>query len=98
MVDRTPAEVPMQGGSALTLLLFGTFAAVVTAAVVTWWRVGGMPTLFRRAALGLAAGLGTILVAMLAVPLHQAAGRPGLHAMAAVAAVLAVILLRPRAA
>jgi hypothetical protein len=88
----------MQGGSALTLLLFGTFAAVVTAAVVTWWRVGGMPTLFRRAALGLAAGLGTILVAMLAVPLHQAAGRPGLHAMAAVAAVLAVILLRPRAA
>jgi hypothetical protein len=99
MVERLPAaDVPAMSGNALTLLIFGVFFGVVAAAAVAFWGVGAMPTLFRRAALALAAGLGTVLVAMVAVPLHHVAGRTGLHALAAVAAVASLALLATRRA
>jgi hypothetical protein len=54
-------------------------------------------SLFRRAAMAMAAGLGTILAAMLAAPLHELAGRTGLLVLTALAlpAALWLLLRRP---
>ena len=94
--DVPAADLPMLAGPALPLLLWGTFGAIVVASAVTWLRTDPTQTPLRRAAMAMAAGLGTILAAMVAAPLHQAAGRTGLLALAVVTLPLAFWLLLPR--
>jgi len=95
--DAPAADLPTITGPALPLLLWGTFAAICLASLASWLHSDRRQSPLRRAAMAMAAGLGTILAAMLAAPLHQLAGRTGLLALAAVAlpASLWLMLRRP---
>ncbi|MFL5519710.1 MAG: hypothetical protein ACJ8B6_02155 [Gemmatimonadales bacterium] len=95
--DAPASDQPMLAGPALPLLLWGTFGAICLACLVTWLRSDPRQTPFRRAALAMAAGLGTVLAAMLAAPLHELAGRIGLLVLTALAlpAALWLLLRRP---
>ncbi|MCU0620017.1 MAG: hypothetical protein MUC69_00785 [Gemmatimonadales bacterium] len=95
MLAEAPAsDAPVLAGPAFPLLLWGTFGAVALAAAATAWRLGPLHSPYRRLALGMAAGLGTILAALLAAPLHEVAGRAGLYALAAAALPAALLALR----
>lgn len=95
--DAPASDQPTLAGPALPLLLWGTFGAICLACLVTWLRSDPRQTPFRRAAMAMAAGLGTILAAMLAAPLHELAGPTGLLALTALAlpAALWLLLRRP---
>jgi len=94
--DSPAADLPTITGPALPLLLWGTFGAICLASLVGWFHADRRQSPLRRAAMAMAAGLGTILAAMLAAPLHQLAGRTGLLALAAVALPGALWLLLVR--
>ena len=87
----------MLGGPALPLLLWGTFLSICLACLVTFLRSDPRQTPFRRAAMAMAAGLGTVLAAMLAAPVHELAGPTGLMVLAALALPVATWLLLRRA-
>jgi hypothetical protein len=63
---------------AATLLLGGTFGGFVMAGVLAWWLLGPIASLYRRAALAIASSFATVVLMLLAVPVHQWAGQPGL--------------------
>jgi hypothetical protein len=63
---------------ATTLLLGGTLGGFVMAAVLAWWLLGPIASLYRRAALAIASSFATVVLMLLAVPVHQWAGQPGL--------------------
>lgn len=94
--DAPASDTPTLSGPALPLLLWGTFGAICLACLVTFLRSDRGQTPLRRAAMAMAAGLGTILAAMLAAPLHELAGRTGLLVLAALALPLAPWLLLRR--
>jgi hypothetical protein len=77
---RTAASAASPG--AVTLLLGGTFGGFVMAGVLAWWLLGPIGSLYRRAALAIASSFGTIVLMLVAVPVHQWAGQPGLLALA----------------
>ena len=71
---------------AATLLLGGTFGGFVMAGVLAWWLLGPIASLYRRAALAIASSFATVVLMLLAVPVHQWAGQPGLIGFAALLA------------
>jgi len=86
------------GPDAAALLVGGTFGGFVIAAVTAWWLLGPIDA-YRRAILALASSFGTVVLMLLAVPVHQWAGQPGLLSLAAVLAAGALLLaLRARRA
>ena len=95
--DAPASDQPMLGGPALPLLLWGTFLSICLACLVTFLRSDPRQTPFRRAAMAMAAGLGTVLAAMLAAPVHELAGPTGLMVLAALALPVATWLLLRRA-
>jgi hypothetical protein len=74
------------GSEAATLLLGGTFGGFVMAGVLAWWLLGPIASLYRRAALAVASSFATVVLMLLAVPVHQWAGQPGLLGLAALLA------------
>lgn len=94
LADAPASDTPQLGGPAFSLLLWGTFGAVALAAAITWWRLGPGHSPFRRMAMALAAGLGTILAALIAAPVHELTGRPGLLVLAAASLLAGAVLLR----
>lgn len=71
---------------ATTLLLGGTLGGFVMAGVLAWWLLGPIASLYRRAALAIASSFATVVLMLLAVPVHQWAGQPGLLSFAALLA------------
>jgi hypothetical protein len=86
------------GPDAAALLVGGTFGGFVIAAVTAWWLLGPIDS-YRRAILALASSFGTVVLMLLAVPVHQWAGQPGLLSLAALLAAGALLFtLRARRA
>lgn len=72
----------------LPVLLAGTLGAMVAAGVSTWSLLGPIGNAWRKAMLGIIAGMGSFVVALVTWPVERAFGRLGLVALAAVAATL----------
>jgi len=70
------------GPGAVTLLLGGTLGGFVMAGAMAWWLLGPIGSLYRRATLAIASSFATVVLMLLAVPVHQWAGQPGLLGLA----------------
>jgi hypothetical protein len=71
------------GSAAATLLLAGTLGGFVMAGATAWWLLAPIGSLYRRAVLALSSAFATVLLMLVAVPVHQLAGQPGLIGLAA---------------
>jgi hypothetical protein len=95
MVAGAPgSQMPVTRGPAPVLLLLGTVGALCLSAGVAWRRLAQVDSYYRRGGLSILSAFGTLLAAVLAVPLHHFAGRAGLLGLAAASAVAAVLLSR----
>lgn len=84
-----PAEsLDLAGPQALVLLL-GTLAAMLAAAVTTWRLMAPARSPFRQGALAIVSAFATLVVSLVTMPIDRAFGRPGLLGLAVVALVLA---------
>ncbi len=70
------------GSAAATLLLGGTLGGFVVAGVAAWWLLAPIGSLYRRAVLALSSSFATVVLMLVAVPVHQLAGQPGLIGLA----------------
>jgi len=78
---------PQRGFTAglLPVLLIGTLGAMVAAGISTWTLLGSIGNPWRKAMLGIIAGTGSFVLALLTWPVERAFGRTGLLVLAAVA-------------
>ena len=74
------------GSAAAALLLGGTLGGFVVAGVAAWWLLAPIGSLYRRAVLALSSSFATVVLMLVAVPVHQLAGQPGLIGLAALLA------------
>jgi hypothetical protein len=94
LVAEAAGSAPVTRGPAPLLLLLGTVAALVLSAGVAWRRLAPVESYYRRGGLAMLSAFGTFLIAVLAVPLHHAAGGAGLLGLALVAGGAATLLSR----
>ena len=80
------------------LVLVGTLGAMVAAGGAAWTLLAPVGNPWRRAMLGIIAGAASFVVALVTWPVDRAFGRPGLLALAALAALLCLALGRRLAA
>jgi hypothetical protein len=79
-VGRSPGGAA--GSAAATLLLAGTLGGFVMAGAAAWWLLAPIGSLYRRAVLALSSSFATVVLMLVAVPVHQLAGQPGLIGLA----------------
>lgn len=72
----------------LPIVLAGTFGAMLAGGFATWKLLGAIGNPWRKAMLGIVAGAGSFVVALVTWPVDRAFGRSGLLVLAALAAVL----------
>lgn len=68
------------------VLLVGTFAGILLAGLVTWRRLAPIRNPWRQTMLAMIAGLGSFVVSLITIPIDRGLGRPGLLALAVLAA------------
>jgi hypothetical protein len=85
---------PQRGFTAglLPVLLIGTLAAMVAAGISTWTLLGPIGNPWRKAMLGIIAGTGSFVVALVTWPVERAFGKAGLLVLAALALSLCALL------
>ena len=71
------------GSAAAMLLLAGTLGGFVMAGAAAWSLLAPIGSLYRRAVLALLSSFVTVVLMLVAVPVHQLAGQPGLIGLAA---------------
>jgi hypothetical protein len=80
-----PVDPPtLTSGPALVLLL-GTFGGILLAGWVTWRRLAPIGNPWRQTMLGIIAGLGSLVVSLITIPIDRGLGRPGLLGLAILA-------------
>ncbi len=85
---------PGDYGAPLYLLAAGTLGGLVLSGVVTWWLLASFPSTYRRGGLAMVSGFATVPAMLIYPPIHAALGSPALLAVAALAATLALVLIR----
>jgi len=78
----SPPEPPQLGSPPGVLLVAGTFGGLLTAGVVAWTLMAPIGSYYRRGALAMVSGFGTLVVSVLTIPLDRAFGRTGLMLLA----------------
>jgi hypothetical protein len=76
----------------LPVLLIGTLGAMVAAGISAWTLLGPLGNPWRKAMLGIIAGTGSFVVALVTWPVERALGRSGLLALAAACASICALL------
>jgi hypothetical protein len=93
-VGRVPTTTLDLGSAPAAVLLFGTLAGVLAAAVVTWVLLAPIRSTYRQGGLAMVAAFATVVASLLAGPADRLAGRTGLLALAAVSGLIAWRLVR----
>jgi hypothetical protein len=85
---------PQRGFTAglLPVLLIGTLGAMVAAGISTWTLLEPIGNPWRKAMLGIIAGSGSFVVALVTWPVERAFGRSGLLVLAALALSICVLV------
>jgi hypothetical protein len=78
----SPPETPQLGSAPGMLLLAGTFGGLFIAGAVAWSLMAPIDSYYRRGALAMVSGFGTLVVSLLTIPLDGALGRTGLMLLA----------------
>jgi hypothetical protein len=98
--DLTLAQ-PQRGFTArlLPVIILGTLGAIVAAGTATWSLLSPIDNPWRKAMLSVIAGAGSFVVALVTWPVDRSFGRPGLLALAGLAALGCLLIGRrlPRA-
>lgn len=90
-----PAAGPVSLSSPpVLLLLLGTPASMVAAGIATWTLLAPIGNPWRRSMLGIIAGAGSFVLALLTWPVERALGRFGLVGLAALGGVVCLLLAR----
>jgi hypothetical protein len=74
------------------LLVGGTLAGVMLAALLTWRLLAPVGSLYRRGALSMVCSFATILLMLVCIPVYQLLGRNGLLGLTALSSLVAAIL------
>lgn len=77
-----------------TVLLAGTFTAVVAAAAATWLALSPVSNVYRRAMFGTVSAFATVVVMLVTAPVHGLLGNPGLAGLAAICIAGILVLAR----
>jgi hypothetical protein len=93
------STVPVPGASVgstpqASVLLGGTFTAVVAAAAATWFALSPVSNVYRRAMFGTVSGFATVVVMLITAPVNQLLGQAGLAGLAAVCVAGILVLTR----
>jgi hypothetical protein len=75
----------LSSGPALVLLI-GTFCGILLAGLATWHRLAPIRNPWRQTMLGMIAGLGSLVLSLITIPVDRGLGRTGLLGLAALAA------------
>jgi hypothetical protein len=78
----SPPEPPQLGSAPGMLLVAGTFGGLLAGGAVAWSLMAPIGSLYRRGALSMVSGFGTLVVSLLAIPLDRSLGRAGLLLLA----------------
>jgi hypothetical protein len=70
------------GPTAAALLVGGTFGGFALAAAFAWWLLSPIGSLYRRTALAISSGFGTVVLMLVGMPVHHYFGQPGLIGLA----------------
>lgn len=87
---------PQRGFTArlLPVIILGTVGAIVAAGTATWTLLSPIDNPWRKAMLGVIAGAGSFVVALVTWPVDRSFGRPGLLALAGLAALGCLLIGR----
>ncbi|MGH7628327.1 MAG: hypothetical protein ACREOF_02895 [Gemmatimonadales bacterium] len=75
------------GALHVLLLIVGMIGGPLLGALITFWLLGPLDSLYRRVGLALVSGFATFVAMFAGMPVHQAFGQPGLAAFALLFAV-----------
>ncbi len=78
----------------LPVIVLGTIGAMVAAGTATWTLLSPVNNPWRKAMLGVIAGAGSFVVALVTWPVDRSFGRPGLLALAGLAALGCLLIGR----
>jgi len=78
----SPPEPPQLGSAPGMLLVAGTFGGLLAGGAVAWSLMAPIGSLYRRGALSMVGGFGTLVVSLLTIPLDRSLGRAGLLLLA----------------
>jgi hypothetical protein len=78
----SPPEPPQLGSAPGMLLVAGTFGGLLAGGAVAWSLMAPIGSLYRRGALSMVSGFGTLVVSLLTIPLDRSLGRAGLLLLA----------------
>ncbi len=78
----SPPEPPQLGSAPGMLLVAGTFGGLLAGGTVAWSLMAPIGSLYRRGALSMVSGFGTLVVSLLTIPLDRSLGRAGLLLLA----------------
>lgn len=79
-------DPPTLSSAPALVLLIGTFGGIVLAGLLTWRRLAPIGNPWRQTMLGIIAGLGSLVVSLVTIPIDRGLGRPGLLGLAILAA------------
>jgi hypothetical protein len=89
---------PTQGSGNLDrsfyLLIGGTLAGILLAAVSAWGLLAPIGTGYRRGGLSIVCGFATVLLMLLCIPVNQFLGRPGLFILLGLCGIAAIVSAR----
>ena len=88
------ADTPDLGSPAAILLLIGTPAGMLIAALLTWRVLAPVGSTYRQGGLALVSAFATLVVSLTAAPVDMAFGRMGLVALSACCGLLAWLFWR----
>ncbi|MEO8227297.1 MAG: hypothetical protein ABI637_07680 [Gemmatimonadota bacterium] len=84
----------LRSSPAFYVLVGGTFASAFFAATAVWFSLAPITNTYRRAMFSLVSAFATIVVMLVAAPVHAAFGRPGLIGLALVCVAGITLLAR----
>ncbi len=93
-IAATAPSPQLQSSPVLYVLLGGTFAGVVLAAATTWSALSPVENTYRRGMFATVSGFATVVVMLVATPVHALLGRPGLAGLAGLCLVGVIVLAR----
>jgi hypothetical protein len=80
-----PVDPPSLSSGPALVLLIGTFGGILLAGLVTWRRLAPIGNPWRQTMLGVIAGLGSLVLSLVTIPIDRGLGRPGLLGLALLA-------------
>ena len=88
---RSGSQAPHLNAS-FYLLVIGTLAGILAAALLAWRLLAPLGSVYRRGALSIVCSFATVLLMLVCIPVHQLLGRGGLLGLVVLSGLTAILL------